>query len=920
MTPTTDLRFINWNANGIRERIDELLLLADRVSADIIFITETRLAPSVTISTPGYICYRKDRPLKVRPDGKRNHAAGGVAILVRNHLKHHEFVLPPTSSLLETVAIQISLDSSIHTLIAAYCPGRNANLHSDLSTVLKTSDRIVIAGDLNSKHQRLNSKGANPNGRSLIKLMDDTGIDIVLPDAPTCHKRQTASFLDIVLARNVPIPSGLKTLQELSSDHLPVTFTIGGSYLSTRDIARYDLTKADWPAFKSHINSSVNLSAATLSTPEDIDGEVYTLTGIINNARDNHIPLEPRRTSPRIKLPGEVYDLIKERNSLRNLWYRKRDRFTKSLVNHLSKQIHSEVQRLKNESWAAKLESLKYSDGTMWRLAKALRRKRDMIPPLTSGGVVVYADDDKANALADGFAVSHALTTGMCDAQTEKSVRATLDQLAECERPVRSVKLVRPYEVFKIISRLPKRKAPGPDDITNTLLKYLPTKAHVVLAKIFNACLLLGHFPTQWKCPNVIPIHKPGKDKVLPVSYRPISLLCCLSKVLERVILTRYAPYQRSALQHEQFGFRPDHSTDKQLIRLTDHITKGFNMKRKTGMVFLDIEKAFDTVWHDGLIHKLHKTGVPPYIIDILRSYLTDRHFVVRAGEGQSSRRPVPAGVPQGSVLAPQLFSHYIADLPIPKRCAIALYADDTACYTTSRVNSFIIRTLQSALDEITLFYHKWKIKVNESKTEAILFDHKQNRQSPTECIRSGGVRIEWSKVVKYLGVHLDRTLNWFPHTRAARAKGYIGKHSLFPLLCSKSPISLEHKLRLYKAIIKPFMMYASPVFSSARESALHKLQVVQNNCLRLILGVSRQSTHKLHKLAKVPTLRMDTRKFTRNLFDSIDKSKNPLLKGIGKETPDSLKNHYRYRFPHHILLGDRATVSDNSRGTLYTN
>ena len=920
MTTTPELRIVNWNANGIRTRTDELLLLTDRVRADIVILTETHLAPSVTISTPGFTCYRKDRPLEVQPGRRRRaKAAGGVAILVRESLRHHEFVLPATSDLFESVAIRLSLNGSLHTIIAAYCPRTNHDLSKDLSAVMAAGNHVVLAGDLNCRHRRLDSPGSNRNGVLLVRFQDERDVECHLPDLPTHHSGTLSSKLDIALTKNVRNVSILRTLQNLSSDHLPVIFTIGGPYEEITQQHRFDVSQAHWPGFKEYINSILDLNMSTFKTKADVDEAISLLTTHINGAKELNIPIEEPHRPHRVKLPGEIVDLIKERNALRRLWQRTRDRQTKMIVNSMTAFINMTVQELKAEGWRRKLASLEFSDGTLWRMAKSLRRQRNVIPPLRGAGGIAYSDDDKADALAEGFATSHALTSNMHDARTEKTVQDSLDAIAAGVRNIQSVTLVRPSEVQRIIAKMPSRKAPGPDSISNTLLKHLPARAIVYLAKIFNACLLLGYFPAQWKCPNVIPIFKPGKDKVLPVSYRPISLLNGLSKVLEKVILKRYTPFQRFAIQNEQFGFRPDHSTAKQLVRLADHVTKGFNMSKRTGMVLLDIEKAFDTVWHDGLIHKLHATGVPLYIIDILRSYLSDRQFIVCVSDGRSTARPVPAGVPQGSVLAPQLFSHFISDLPVPRKCDIALYADDTACYTSGRVPSHITNALQNALGEITTFYTKWKIKVNDAKTEAIIFDHRPNRPHPQTRLTCGRTNIEWSDKVKYLGVHLDRGLGWAPHIQAARAKGYIGKSGLYPLLGAKSPLCINDKVRLYRAIINPFMMYASPVWSNASPNVLKQLQSVQYQCLRLIYGTPQKySSTKLHKRAHQATIQDQMLKATSRLYASIKVSKNPLLKGIGTDTPDSLSVHYRHKFIHHILLGENTSVSDGTRGSFF--
>ena len=161
-------------------------------------------------------------------------------------------------------------------------------------------------------------------------------------------------------------------------------------------------------------------------------------------------------------------------------------------------------------------------------------------------------------------------------------------------------------EVQEQIRKLKRRKAPGDDGISNTMIcNFTPTTIRH-LTVIFNAMLQLGYFPTQWKHANILAIPKPTKPPQEPSSYRPISLLPALSKVMERTVTKRIERYTRQnrIIPDEQFGFRREHSTTAQLARITDDITHGYNVNKHTGMVLLDIEKAYDTIWINGLIYK----------------------------------------------------------------------------------------------------------------------------------------------------------------------------------------------------------------------------------------------------------------------------------------------------------------------------
>jgi hypothetical protein len=254
--------------------------------------------------------------------------------------------------------------------------------------------------------------------------------------------------------------------------------------------------------------------------------------------------------------------------------------------------------------------------------------------------------------------------------------------------PASEPMLTNPEEVQEAIRGLRVSKAPGPNGIPNRALKHLPQRAVNLLVLIFNTILVTHHFPTAWKHARVISILKPGKDPALPSSYRPISLLDTIGKLFEKILLARslHEVNVHGLMRDEQFGFRPKHRTSLQLARLVERITKNVGQKRLTGAVFLDVAKAFDTVWIDGLLYKLTLLNFPSYIVYIIPSYLRGRTFEASLQTAMSSLRGMRARVAQGGLISPVVFNLYINDMPSPSHhVELALYADDTAIIATSR-------------------------------------------------------------------------------------------------------------------------------------------------------------------------------------------------------------------------------------------
>ena len=389
-----------------------------------------------------------------------------------------------------------------------------------------------------------------------------------------------------------------------------------------------------------------------------------------------------------------------------------------------------------------------------------------------------------------------------------------------------------PNEVFLIIDGLDKYKGTGPNGIPTDILKLINFIICAPLSKIYNICIVTGKQPDKLKLAHALPIFKKG-SRLLVSNYRPISLLSNLNKILEKIMHKRiYAFLEKFELLYSlQFGFRSKYSTSHALIHMTETIRTALDSGHVTCGIFVDFQKAFDTVNHEILLKKLENYGFRGAINEWFRSYLTDRKQKVVINGFQSKCKRMNHGVPQGSVLGPILFLIYINDLHRSiKFCTTYHFADDTNILNISKD----YRTLQRQVNSDLRSLHKWltanKISLNEGKTEIIFF--RKSGPTPTVNIKLHGKRVFPSKIVKYLGVYLDEYLSGEAHCNELVKKLNRGNGMLAKARHYVPQLELKN---IYHAIFSSHLMYGVQVWSTKLMSVNEKVFRLQKSAMRIM-------------------------------------------------------------------------------------
>ena len=286
------------------------------------------------------------------------------------------------------------------------------------------------------------------------------------------------------------------------------------------------------------------------------------------------------------------------------------------------------------------------------------------------------------------------------------------------------------------------------------------------LLSICNLSLSSGIFPDDMKIARVIPLYKAG-EKDLFTNYRPVSLLPEFSKILENIYYSRLDKFvfKHDILWNSRYGFRQNMSTNLALLELVEELTSSIDKKNKTIGVFIDLKKAFDTIDHDILLKKLDRYGVSGISNNWVKSYLTGRKHYVNIDISKSGMLQTVCGVPQGSVLGPQLFLLYRNDIcNLSKLIKCILFADDTNLFLSGKFLKYICKVMSMEFIKLKSWFASNKLSLNMSKTNYVVF----GKFDKDELINVSIDEFILSRVCStmFLGVQIDEGLNWKEHIK----------------------------------------------------------------------------------------------------------------------------------------------------------
>ena len=304
-----------------------------------------------------------------------------------------------------------------------------------------------------------------------------------------------------------------------------------------------------------------------------------------------------------------------------------------------------------------------------------------------------------------------------------------------------------------------------------------------------------------------------------------------------------------------------------------------------TTAVSLDVEKAFDSAWHEAILFKLDATGVDKSITRIVNSFFTDRYIQISIHNTLSNPVKLEAGTPQGSVLSPLLYLIYVNDIPLSITNGIAAgqYADDINSWASGVNQNRVKIKLQKTLDAIQTWSRKWRIKINPLKTQLITFKNSSN----TIKLNINNTEIQHSSKITILGtkITIERSASLITHCKSKKAEAAKRTNLLRRLRGTSWGANSKTILKLYKQYIRPVLEYGAVALKEAAESAKKLLQIAETKALKTALKLPYRTKNKLvYQLAKITPINQRINELAQKAiekFNSKDLENLEILKSI---------------------------------------
>ena len=792
---TQNFSIFHLNTHSLQYHKTDLDILLDslRLEFDIIAISETRLqkgtAPVRNIDIPNY--QYEHTPTEANKGGTLLYISDKLNYKPRKDLEIYN------KKQIESTFVEILNEKGKNIIVGCIYKHHTITqnefieiLSPLLMKISKEKKICYLAGDFNMNLLHLEK---DPEIEKYFDLLTNNKF-MPLVTSPTRIAKSSKTLIDNIFYNQFSndIISGNLTVG--ISDHMPqfalipnhpfqITKNTNKNKKKIRKYKQVDSVK---------FNQDLERINWSISQSDDVNQYGTNFLNVFEQVLNVHAPLtETKVTRKKIKQKSKpwinngILKLIKNKDKSHNKFLKEKNQVKKDILfdkykqqkNEITKLIRSSKKLHYNEYFASNSKNIK----KLWSGINQIINKTNKA---NANPVCIEIDiDGNITTITEPKQIANAFNDHYTSVANQILKKRKYSGKKEFHAYLKSpnsksfmIKPTTPEEIEDIITKLDISKSVGPNSIPNQLIKLIKKSISIPLANMFNSSFINGTCPEFLKISIIIPIYK--KDSKLIVSnYRPISLLSNINKILEKLMFNRLYSFLETnkCIYDLQFGFRKKHSTNHALLNMTQQIRDTIDNGNIAIGVFVDFQKAFDTVNHKILLRKLEHYGIRGIANNWFSSYLSKRRQFVSIGGTNSETLNIEHGVPQGSVLGPLLFLIYINDLhTCIKHSTTRHFADDTNLLYTIDYNKPRNRNLTRNLNKDLKSLNHWllanKITLNSAKTEVIMFKNKRT-PAPNVSIKLNGISIERVDEVKYVGILFDEHLTFKGHIKVLNAK-----------------------------------------------------------------------------------------------------------------------------------------------------
>lgn len=847
----------------------ELELLVKENDYDIIAITETNFKNSdddVNFFLPGYTCMTETK-------------GRGVGLYIKQNLE----VLKITdfdSIFNPSILCKISKNGQDDLVFGVLyrSPSCSEDENKSLNVFInKVSERyagakLCFVGDFNYPNINWADEVCNKackTSNSFLNTLQHNLLSQHIYEPTHYRALQTQNILDLVIT-NKDFLSDLNFLPPLGkSHHIIVHFNLflKESTFSTVATTKYLFGKANFVGMREFVGSYE--WEENLKDVKDVDECWSKIKNVLHIAKDKFVPkvkIKPSATrSRRDPVPKPMLDKIREKRRLFKVYKKFPTKLNLDAYARVRNQVKWESRKLVKSKEESLAKEAKNNPKLFYQYVSTKIKPKESVSNLVKDdGSITSSDKEKAEVLNNFF--SSVFTQEENDEKLPDFKYGNASQLDTVNITEEKMK--------KALKNLNVNKSPGPDEISSKILKELADELAWPLTYLFERTVEEGKIPNEWKEAEVKPIFKKG-DKACPGNYRPVSLTCIVCKVFEGFIRDCLNDHliKNGLLADQQFGFSKGRSCVTQLLTTIHDWLSEIDEDKSVDAVYLDLRKAFDTVPHKRLLHKLDGYGVKGKVLSWISSFLTDRTQFVTVNGNRSNEIDVTSGVPQGSVLGPTLFIYFINDLPTIVDCSVKIFADDTKLYDVVDDTEKSKNKIQSCINALVGWANKWLIQFNREKCKVLHLGSK-NPQHVYHMGCDEQHRLDETVAEKDLGVIVDPDLSFDKHINETVKKGNKLTGMLSRVITNKSK---DIMVPLYKSLVRPVLEYGNSVWSPSLRRQIDHLEGVQRRFTKRIVGTNNMSYEERLAFLKLPSLEyrrvrgdlIETYKMVHDMYDS---------------------------------------------------